>query len=110
MQFAREEIFGPVAPVFRFETEAEAIRLAIDTEYGLACYFYTRDLGRTFRVSEALQYGIVGVNEGIITTEVAPFGGVKESGLGSEGSKYGLQDYPDVKYTCIGGLGAGAPA
>lgn len=110
MQFAREEIFGPVAPVFRFETEAEAIRLANDTEYGLACYFYTRDLGRTFRVSEALQYGIVGVNEGIITTEVAPFGGVKESGLGSEGSKYGLQDYLDVKYTCIGGLGAGATA
>ena len=97
-------------PVFRFETEAEAIRLANDTEYGLACYFYTRDLGRTFRVSEALQYGIVGVNEGIITTEVAPFGGVKESGLGSEGSKYGLQDYLDVKYTCIGGLGAGATA
>ncbi|WP_377847957.1 NAD-dependent succinate-semialdehyde dehydrogenase [Bosea sp. UC22_33] len=108
MQFAREEIFGPVAPVFRFETEDEALRLANDTEYGLACYFYTRDLGRTFRVSEALQYGIVGVNEGLVTTEVAPFGGVKESGLGSEGSKYGLQDYLDVKYTCIGGLGAAA--
>ncbi|MFT4115278.1 NAD-dependent succinate-semialdehyde dehydrogenase [Bradyrhizobium sp.] len=105
MQFAREEIFGPVAPVFRFETEEEAIRLANDTEYGLACYFYTRDLGRTFRVSEALQYGIVGVNEGLVTTEVAPFGGVKESGMGSEGSKYGLQDYLDIKYTCIGGLG-----
>jgi succinate-semialdehyde dehydrogenase/glutarate-semialdehyde dehydrogenase len=108
MQFAREEIFGPVAPVFRFETEEEALRLANDTEYGLACYFYTRDLGRTFRVSEALQYGIVGVNEGLVTTEVAPFGGVKESGLGSEGSKYGLQDYLDVKYTCIGGIGATA--
>ncbi|MGX1741714.1 NAD-dependent succinate-semialdehyde dehydrogenase [Bosea sp. NPDC055353] len=108
MLFAREEIFGPVAPVFRFETEEEALRLANDTEYGLACYFYTRDLGRTFRVSEALQYGIVGVNEGLVTTEVAPFGGVKESGLGSEGSKYGLQDYLDVKYTCIGGLGATA--
>jgi succinate-semialdehyde dehydrogenase/glutarate-semialdehyde dehydrogenase len=106
MLFAREEIFGPVAPVFRFDTEEEALRLANDTEYGLACYFYTRDLGRTFRVSEALEYGIVGVNEGLITTEVAPFGGVKESGLGSEGSKYGLQDYLDVKYTCIGGLGA----
>lgn len=106
MEFAREEIFGPVAPVFRFETEDEALKLANDTEYGLACYFYTRDLGRTFRVSEALQYGIVGVNEGLITTEVAPFGGLKESGLGSEGSKYGLQDYLDVKYTCIGGIGA----
>lgn len=106
MLFAREEIFGPVAPVFRFETEEEAIRLANDTEYGLACYFYTRDLGRSFRVSEALQYGIVGVNEGLVTTEVAPFGGVKESGLGSEGSKYGLQDYLDVKYTCIGGIGS----
>jgi succinate-semialdehyde dehydrogenase/glutarate-semialdehyde dehydrogenase len=105
MRFAREEIFGPVAPVFRFNTEEEAIRLANDTEFGLACYFYTKDLGRAFRVSERLQYGIVGINEGLVTTEVAPFGGMKESGSGSEGSKYGMQDYLDVKYTCIGGLG-----
>ena len=80
--------------------------MANDTEFGLACYFYTRDLGRAFRVSEALEYGLVGVNEGIITTEVAPFGGVKESGMGREGSKYGVEDYTSVKYTCIGGLGA----
>ena len=105
MRFAREEIFGPVAPVFRFETEDEAIRLANDTEYGLACYFYTRDLGRALRVSERLQYGLVGINEGLITTEVAPFGGFKQSGLGQEGSKYGITDYLNVKYTCIGGLG-----
>jgi succinate-semialdehyde dehydrogenase / glutarate-semialdehyde dehydrogenase len=105
MLFAREEIFGPIAPVFRFETEEEAIRLANDTEFGLACYFYTNDLGRTHRVSEALQYGLVGVNEGLITTEVAPFGGYKESGIGREGSKYGIEDYLAVKYTCIGGLG-----
>jgi succinate-semialdehyde dehydrogenase/glutarate-semialdehyde dehydrogenase len=105
MRFAKEEIFGPVAPVFPFETEEEAIRLANDTEFGLACYFYTRDLGRAFRVSEGLKYGLVGVNEGIITTEVAPFGGMKESGLGREGSKYGIEDYLDVKYVCVGGLG-----
>lgn len=105
MDFAREEIFGPVAPIFRFQTEEEAIRLANDTEYGLACYFYTRDLGRAFRVSERLQYGLVGLNEGVITTEVAPFGGVKESGVGREGSKYGIEDYLDVKYVCMGGLG-----
>jgi succinate-semialdehyde dehydrogenase / glutarate-semialdehyde dehydrogenase len=105
MRFAKEEIFGPLAPVFRFETEEEAIRLANDTEFGLACYFYTQDLGRAFRVSEGLKYGMVGINEGIITTEVAPFGGVKESGLGREGSKYGIDDYLDVKYVCIGGLG-----
>ena len=91
--------------MFRFETEEEAIRLANDTEFGLACYFYTRDLGRAFRVSERLQYGLVGLNEGLITTEVAPFGGVKQSGLGQEGSKYGIADYLNVKYTCIGGLG-----
>ena len=107
MRFAREEIFGPVAPVFRFETEDEAIRLANNTEFGLACYFYTRDLGRAFRVAEGLKYGLVGLNEGIITTEVAPFGGVKESGLGREGSKYGIEDYFDVKYLCVGGLGIG---
>ncbi|WP_279483760.1 NAD-dependent succinate-semialdehyde dehydrogenase [Aureimonas sp. SK2] len=105
MELAREEIFGPVAPVFRFRTEEEAVERANDTEFGLACYFYTNDLGRAFRVSERLQYGIVGVNEGLVTTEVAPFGGVKESGFGSEGSKYGLDDYVSVKYTCIGGLG-----
>jgi succinate-semialdehyde dehydrogenase/glutarate-semialdehyde dehydrogenase len=91
--------------VFRFETEEEAIRLANDTEYGLACYFYTQDLGRAFRVSSGLHYGLVGVNEGLITTEVAPFGGVKESGLGREGSRYGIEDYLDIKYVCIGGLG-----
>lgn len=105
MDLAREEIFGPVAPVFRFKTEEEVVERANDTEFGLACYFYTRDLGRAFRVSERLQYGIVGVNEGLVTTEVAPFGGVKQSGFGSEGSKYGLDDYVSVKYTCIGGLG-----
>ena len=105
MRFSREEIFGPVAPVFRFETEEEAIRLANDTEYGLACYFYTQDLGRAFRVSGGLEYGLVGVNEGLITTEVAPFGGMKESGLGREGSRYGIEDYLEIKYVCIGGLG-----
>jgi len=106
MKFSREEIFGPVAPVFKFETEDEAIALANATEYGLACYFYTRDLGRAFRVAEALEYGIVGVNEGIVTTEVAPFGGFKESGMGREGSKYGIEDYLEKKYVCMGGLGA----
>jgi succinate-semialdehyde dehydrogenase/glutarate-semialdehyde dehydrogenase len=104
MNFAREEIFGPVAPVFRFETEEEAVRLANDTEFGLACYFYTRDLARAFRVSENLRYGQVGINAGVITTEVAPFGGVKESGIGREGSKYGIEEYLDVKYVCVGGL------
>ena len=104
MLVAREETFGPLAPLFRFETEEEAIRLANDTEYGLAAYFYTRDLGRAFRVMEALEYGIVGVNEGIISTEVAPFGGVKDSGMGREGSKYGLEDYLNIKYGLIGGL------
>ncbi|MCJ8143969.1 NAD-dependent succinate-semialdehyde dehydrogenase [Ancylobacter sp. A5.8] len=102
MAFAKEEIFGPVAPVFRFETEEQAVAYANDTEFGLACYFYTRDLGRTFRVAEALRYGQVGVNAGVITTEVAPFGGVKESGIGREGSKYGIDDYVDIKYVCIG--------
>ena len=106
MAVAREETFGPLSPLFRFEDEAEAVRLANDTEYGLACYFYTQSLGRAFRVSEALEYGLVGVNEGIITTEVAPFGGVKESGVGREGSRYGIEDYLSVKYTCMGGLGA----
>ncbi|MGW5956687.1 NAD-dependent succinate-semialdehyde dehydrogenase [Methylorubrum thiocyanatum] len=105
MDVAREETFGPLAPLFRFRDEAEAVRMANDTEFGLACYFYTRDLGRAFRVSEALEYGMVGVNEGIITTEVAPFGGVKESGVGREGSYQGIEDYLDTKYVCLGGLG-----
>jgi succinate-semialdehyde dehydrogenase/glutarate-semialdehyde dehydrogenase len=109
MRVAQEEIFGPVAPLFRFETEEEAIRLANDTIYGLAGYFYTKDLGRAFRVADALQYGLVGVNEGLITTEVAPFGGYKESGMGREGSRYGVEDYLNVKYVCIGGLAAPAP-
>ena len=102
MKVAREETFGPVAPLFRFETEAEAVRLANDTEFGLAAYFYTRDLARSWRVSEALEYGIVGLNTGIISTEVAPFGGVKESGSGREGSKYGILDYTELKYVCVG--------
>jgi succinate-semialdehyde dehydrogenase/glutarate-semialdehyde dehydrogenase len=103
---AREEIFGPVAALYRFQTEEEAIRLANDTEYGLAAYFYARDLGRVFRVAEALEYGILGINEGIISTELAPFGGVKESGIGREGSKYGIEDYLEIKYLALGGLGA----
>ena len=105
MDLAREETFGPVAPLFRFETEAEAIHMANDTEFGLAAYFYTRDLARTWRVGEALEYGIVGVNTGLISTEVAPFGGVKESGVGREGSKYGILDYTEIKYLCVGGIG-----
>jgi len=100
-----EETFGPVAPLFRFKTEEEAIRLANDTPFGLAAYFYARDIGRIFRVSEALEYGIVGVNEGVISTEIAPFGGFKESGLGREGSKYGIEEYLEVKYVAIGGIG-----
>jgi succinate-semialdehyde dehydrogenase/glutarate-semialdehyde dehydrogenase len=102
----REETFGPMAPLIRFATEADGIRLANDTEFGLASYFYARDVGRIFRVAEALESGIVGVNEGIISTEVAPFGGVKESGLGREGSKYGIEDYLEIKYVLLGGLGA----
>ncbi|RUV28820.1 aldehyde dehydrogenase family protein, partial [Mesorhizobium sp. M5C.F.Ca.IN.020.32.2.1] len=105
MRFMKEEIFGPVAPVFKFETEEEAVALADDTEFGLACYFYTGDLGRAFRVMEGLKYGMVGVNEGLITTPEAPFGGVKESGLGKEGGHQGIEDYLDTKYVCIGGLG-----
>jgi succinate-semialdehyde dehydrogenase/glutarate-semialdehyde dehydrogenase len=105
MKVFREETFGPLAPLFRFETEDEAVRMANDTEYGLACYFYTRDLGRAFRVMEALEYGMVGVNEGLVSTEVAPFGGVKDSGMGTEGSKYGLDDYLVRKYALFGGLG-----
>ena len=104
MACAKEEIFGPVAPVYRFSSEEEAIAMANDTQYGLAAYFYTRDVGRVWRVSEALEYGIVGINEGIISTEVAPFGGVKESGIGREGSKYGIEDYLEIKYLCMGGM------
>jgi succinate-semialdehyde dehydrogenase/glutarate-semialdehyde dehydrogenase len=104
MKVAREETFGPVAPLFRFATEQEAIRMANDTEFGLAAYVYTTDLGRSWRVPEALEYGIVGLNTGIISTEVAPFGGVKESGIGREGSKYGIDDYLEIKYLCIGGV------
>ncbi len=104
MLVAREETFGPVAPVFSFKDEKEAIRMANDTEFGLASYFYTRDLARSLRVAEALEYGIVGLNTGIISTEVAPFGGVKESGFGREGSKYGILDYTELKYLCIGGI------
>ncbi|GHD10323.1 NAD-dependent succinate-semialdehyde dehydrogenase [Tianweitania populi] len=105
MRFMKEEIFGPVAPVFKFESEEEAVDLANDTEYGLAAYFYTGDLGRAFRVMEGLKYGMVGVNEGIITTPEAPFGGMKESGLGREGGHQGIEDYLDTKYVSIGGLG-----
>ena len=101
----REETFGPVAPLFRFKTEEEAIELANDTEFGLASYFYARDVGRIFRVAEALEYGIIGINEGIISTEVAPFGGMKSSGLGREGSKYGIEDYLEIKYLALGGIG-----
>ena len=105
MLMAREETFGPVAPLFRFDSESEAVRMANDTEFGLAAYFYTRDLARSWRVAEALEYGIVGLNTGLISTEVAPFGGVKESGTGREGSKYGILDYTELKYLCMGGIG-----
>jgi succinate-semialdehyde dehydrogenase/glutarate-semialdehyde dehydrogenase len=105
MAVAREETFGPVAPLFRFDTEQEAIELANRTEFGLAAYFYGRDIGRIWRVAEALEYGIVGINTGIISTEVAPFGGMKQSGIGREGSKYGIEDDLEIKYLCIGGLG-----
>ncbi|AXS81017.1 NAD-dependent succinate-semialdehyde dehydrogenase [Dechloromonas sp. HYN0024] len=101
MKVAREETFGPVAPIFRFETEAEAIAMANDTEFGLAAYFFSRDVGRCWRVGEALEYGMVGVNTGMISNEVAPFGGIKQSGLGREGSKYGIEDYLEIKYLCF---------
>ena len=104
MKVAKEETFGPVAPLFRFETEVEGIAMANDTEFGLAAYFYARDMGLVWRVSEALESGIVGINTGIISTEVAPFGGVKESGVGREGSKYGMDDFLEVKYLCMGGV------
>jgi succinate-semialdehyde dehydrogenase/glutarate-semialdehyde dehydrogenase len=104
MAVAREETFGPVAPLFKFDSEADAVRLANATEFGLAAYFYGRDIGRIWRVAEALEYGIVGVNTGLISTEVAPFGGMKESGIGREGSKYGIEEYVEIKYICLGGI------
>ena len=104
MKVTHEETFGPVAPLFRFKTEQELIKLANDTEYGLASYFYSRDIGRIWRVAEALEYGMVGINVGIISNEIAPFGGVKESGIGREGSKYGIEEFLEVKYLCIGGI------
>jgi succinate-semialdehyde dehydrogenase/glutarate-semialdehyde dehydrogenase len=104
MMVAREETFGPVAPLFRFKTEEEAVTMANDTEFGLAAYFYGRDIGRVWRVAEALESGMVGINTGIISTEVAPFGGVKESGLGREGSKYGIEEFLEIKYLCLGGI------
>ena len=99
---SREETFGPVAPLIKFETEAEVIKLANDSEFGLACYFFSRDVSRVFRVGEALESGMVGINTGMFSNEVAPFGGVKQSGLGREGSKYGIEDYLEIKYLCIG--------
>ena len=104
MRIAREETFGPVAPLFRFTTEDDAVRMANDTEYGLAAYFYARDVGRVFRVGEALDYGMVGINTGLISTEVAPFGGVKQSGVGREGSRHGIDEYLEMKYLCLGGV------
>ncbi len=104
MRVAREETFGPVAPLFRFKTEDEAIQMANDTEFGLAAYFFARDVGRVFRVGEALEYGMVGINTGIISNEVSPFGGIKQSGVGREGSRYGIDEYLEMKYLCLGGI------
>ena len=104
MLVAREETFGPLAPLFRFNDEADVVRQANDTEFGLAAYFYARDLSRVFRVAEQLEYGMVGINTGLISTEVAPFGGMKSSGLGREGSKYGIEEYVEIKYLCLGGI------
>ena len=104
MKITREETFGPVAPLYRFKAEDELIRLANDTEFGLAAYFYSRDIGRVWRVAEAIEAGIIGINVGIISTEVAPFGGMKESGIGREGSKYGIEEYLEIKYLLIGGV------
>jgi succinate-semialdehyde dehydrogenase/glutarate-semialdehyde dehydrogenase len=104
MLVATEETFGPLAPLFRFKTEDEVIAMANDTEFGLAAYFYSRDIGRVWRVAEALESGMVGVNTGLISNEIAPFGGVKQSGLGREGSKYGMDDYLVIKYICMGGM------
>ncbi len=106
MKVAREETFGPVAPLFRFDTEADVIAMANDTPFGLAAYFYARDLGRVWRVAEALEFGMVGINEGVISTELAPFGGVKQSGVGREGSRHGLEEFLELKYLMMGGLGA----
>ena len=106
MGIVQDEIFGPVAPVIRFKDEAEAISIANDTIYGLAAYLYSRDLGRVWRVMEKLEYGMVAINEGILSTETAPFGGVKQSGMGREGSRHGLSDYMNIKYALMGGLGA----
>ncbi|HHL42705.1 MAG TPA: aldehyde dehydrogenase family protein, partial [Hellea balneolensis] len=104
MLVAKEETFGPMAPIFKFSSEDEVIQQANDTEYGLAAYLYSRDIGRIWRVSEGLEYGMIGINEGIISSELAPFGGIKESGIGREGSKYGLDEFLEVKYLCMGGL------
>ena len=104
MKVAKEETFGPLAPLFRFETDDEAIQMANDTEFGLASYFYSRDIGRIWRAAEALECGMVGINTGLISNEVAPFGGVKQSGLGREGSHYGIDDFVETKYLCFGGL------
>jgi succinate-semialdehyde dehydrogenase / glutarate-semialdehyde dehydrogenase len=104
MKIMREETFGPVAAVMKFSTEEEVIAAANNTEYGLASYFYSRDVGRIWRVAEKLEYGMVGVNTGAISNEVAPFGGVKQSGLGREGSKYGIEEYLEMKYVCLGGI------
>jgi succinate-semialdehyde dehydrogenase/glutarate-semialdehyde dehydrogenase len=105
MKVAREETFGPLAPLFRFESDEEGIQMANDTEFGLASYFYSRDVGRAWRAAEALDCGIVGINTGLISNEVAPFGGVKQSGLGREGSHYGMDEFLEIKYLCFGGLG-----
>ncbi len=105
MAVAREETFGPLAPVFRFQTDDEAVFMANDTEFGLAAYFYSRDLGRVWRIAEAIEYGMIGINTGLISTEVAPFGGMKESGIGREGSKYGIGEFLEIKYLCMGGIG-----
>jgi succinate-semialdehyde dehydrogenase/glutarate-semialdehyde dehydrogenase len=104
MLVTREETFGPVAPLFRFKTEDEAVQMANDTPFGLAAYFYSRDIGRCWRVAEALESGMVGINEGLISTEVAPFGGVKQSGIGREGSRHGIEEYTEIKYLLMGGL------
>ena len=104
MLCANDETFGPVAAIFRFKTEEDVIRFANDTEYGLAAYFYSRDIGRVWRVADALEYGMVGINTGIISTAVAPFGGMKFSGFGREGSKYGIEDYLEIKYLCMGDI------
>ena len=104
MKVAREETFGPVAPLFRFEKDEEAVRFSNDTEFGLASYFYSRDVGRIWRVAEDLEYGMVGINTGLISTEVVPFGGVKQSGIGREGSHYGIDEFIEIKYLCFGGV------